>query len=180
MAEHQTKAGRSCLCTRQPTTRYRTHPDVRAYLDRGERSITPLDLCRRAAEDRRRHIAEEIAPAIAAGTIVLCDRYVYSSIAFFEARGVAPDVAWSLNADVPTPHNVFLLDLDPKDARRRVVAREGGVKKFEEKDLDFMANVRSAFLQHVPDSALVIDATQSADEIFSQVLRATDSIVEPA
>lgn len=157
--------GVKVLSTRQPTSRYREDPRVRAYLETGEDRIGMDALCLLAAEDRRRHLGEVIVPALERGEWVLSDRYVYSSYAFFRARQVDLAFVKRANEGVRRPDLTFLLDLPAEDARQRVLAREGAVSKFEERSLERMAVVRDTFLQCRDETFVVLDARRPADAL---------------
>lgn len=74
------------------------------------------------AADRLEHLAREIEPALAAGEIVLCDRYVVSSWVY---QSLDCDPAWvrRLNERARWPDLTFVFDLDAGVARARVLAR---------------------------------------------------------
>ena len=73
--------------TRQPTDWYRNEPVVKSYLAHGTAADGRL-LTLLSAADRRRNIVEVVDPALAAGGTVICDRYVFSTLAFNVERGV--------------------------------------------------------------------------------------------
>ncbi len=171
------------LETRQPTDSYRSHPLIRAYLDHGDMSLGMVGIALLAAADRQHHVRTVIAPALAAGQWVITDRYVYSTFAFFTARGLDQRFVRIINSDVPRPDLSVLLDLAPEAARERVQRRDGRVLKHEERSLEFMGRVRRGFLENRDDSFLTVDATAStlanAAEIRERAL-ALRSPVRPA
>lgn len=171
--------GVDVMCTRQPTSRYRRNPAVRAYLDAGNKRVGMEALCRLAAGDRLRHVDEEIVPALKRGTWVLSDRYVYSSYAFFRARGLELAYIRRANEGVRRPDVTFLLDMAPEDARKRVLAREGAVTKYEEKDLGFMGIVRETFLGCRDESYVILDARLGTDALHAAVVSAIDRGLSP-
>jgi dTMP kinase len=158
--------GINVLCTRQPTAYYRDNPKVRAYLDHGDPGVGMEALCLLAAEDRRRHLAEIVLPSLTLGSWVLCDRYVYSTYAFVRARGVEPSFVRQVNEGVRRPDLTVLLDVSPEEARRRVLSREkGAITKFEERNLEFMAAVRAAFLECRDESFEIMDALLPSERL---------------
>jgi dTMP kinase len=134
-------------------------------------------LSRLAADDRKQHLKSVILPSLRRGEWVLCDRYVYSSYAFFRARGVDLALVKHLNAGVRMPDLTVFLDLDPSEARQRVVAREGRISKYEERDLEFMAVVRQTFLDCRDESFLILDAGKPAVEIAADIARVVGRLV---
>ncbi|WP_413808084.1 dTMP kinase [Streptomyces sp. OE57] len=87
------------------------------------------------AADRYRHVEEEIRPALARGEIVVCDRYVPSSLVLQVMDGVPRDVVWELNrhADMPdlavivnARADVVMKRLDTRGTRHSRYEREPG------------------------------------------------------
>ncbi len=82
------------------------------------------------AADRHHQLATEIMPALRDGTIVLCDRYVASSLVLQGLDGLSAEVVWQLNNGVYRPDLSIILTGDPAviDARLRT---RGGHSRFE-------------------------------------------------
>jgi dTMP kinase len=133
------------------------------------------------AADRMQHVEHEIEPRLAAGEIVLCDRYDPSSIAYQSA--VAPEGAdrdalmrWIavLNDHARRPDLVLLLDLDPETAATRRARRGGEAELYERLDLqrriraqyDKLASVRPR------DRVVRVDAGRSVEAIHADMLAA--------
>ena len=93
------------------------------------------------AADRLDHAAQEIDPHLRDGTVVICDRYDMSSIAYQTATAPEAEAeafaAWvrSLNRYAPRPDVVVVLDTDPDVAERRRATRHGRPELFEETEL---------------------------------------------
>lgn len=87
--------------------------------------------------DRIYHNKEVIEPAIAAGKIVICDRYYYSTMAYQSYYALQENYKWwwenihTLNTLVVVPDLVLILDIDVNESLRRVIKR-GNIDKFEE------------------------------------------------
>ncbi len=132
------------------------------------------------AADRAEHIDKVIRPSREAGSWVLCDRFIYSTITFQgHGRGIRRDwidQANTLATQGFLPDLVVLLDLDPITARARVEARVGnGRDSFEEEELSFHTRIRNGFLEcadSLPTPFLVLDATQSPEELLRTVEQA--------
>jgi dTMP kinase len=82
------------------------------------------------AGDRHHHLAAEILPALRAGTVVICDRYLPSSLVLQRLDGITPDTVWQLNAGVYLPDIAVILNADPAVIATRLAAR-GGHSRFE-------------------------------------------------
>ncbi|MGZ4497094.1 MAG: dTMP kinase [Nocardioides sp.] len=125
------------------------------------------------AADKAEHVDTLVLPALAAGSVVVSDRYVDSTLAYQGAGRTLPAAEVEAVARWATgdlrPHLTVLLDLEP----------EQGLGRFEERDriegesLEFHQRVRASFLDLAgadPDHYLVLDARASIDEIAAAVL----------
>jgi dTMP kinase len=114
----------------------------------------------------------EILRAKDAGTIVVCDRYLASSVAYGEAQGL--DGAWltDIQKYLPQPDITFLLDVAPEvSARRKTVNRD----KYE-RDLSLLSRVRDSYLRQAGASGWVrLDAAREPSAIAGDVYRTVSS-----
>lgn len=125
------------------------------------------------AADRAQHVAETIRPALAAGTDVICDRYMASSMAYQGAgRELGIDEVRALSefaVDGLLPDVVFLLDVPVDVSRERV----GAVQDRLEREPDgFHERVRSAFssiADNHPQRWVRIDGTQTVEQVRAQI-----------
>jgi dTMP kinase len=162
------------VTTRQPTDLYRQDPIVRAALNL---DVTPESVAEElalfSAFDRIRHVREEIIPVLQRGGAVISDRYVYSAFAYFLARGIS-DIEWlkQINRAAPVPDVTLYIDVDPEQAIRRILQRDGSSRKREEIDLDRMNRVRSAFVEQPWGKRAEyyrIDGTGTAGQVWEAV-----------
>jgi dTMP kinase len=135
------------------------------------------------AAARSDHVSRVIAPALARGAWVLCDRFVDSTRAYQGARADAGDLA---DADIMTLHRIgsggllpdrtLLLTLDADESRQRRSARDGGQgDRFEHRDLAFHAAVNARFLElsrSDPERFRVIDASGEPATVTAALLAA--------
>lgn len=130
---------------------------------------------------RVQHVARVIRPAVAAGQIVLCDRFVGSTLAYQGAgRGIAEPLIRALHRDFVEdywPHLTVLLDVPPEVAlgrsRARLAASETDEGRFEGLDLGFHQRARASFLAQAaaaPERTLVIDAALPLVEVQAEVV----------
>ena len=89
--------------------------------------------------DRAEHLEREIKPALNNGMVVVCERYVYSTIAYQAAQGLNLNWLKKLNSFVLKPDLVLFLDIRPDIAVKRTTTNE----KFEE--LSFLKKVSANF-----------------------------------
>lgn len=162
--------------TRQPTDWYRNEPTVKAYLAHGTAADGRL-LTLLSAADRRRNIVEVVDPALARDETVICDRYVFSTLAFNVERGVDALSIVRYNVDIPRPDLVIFLDLDPAIVLERIIARDRGKLAYEERDFSHVTRVRENFLAiaRLDSSIEVIDATDPPDVIERRILALYDA-----
>lgn len=131
---------------------------------RGERHYTPdvMQLLYVANRYERKH---EIAAARDRGTIVVCDRYLASSVAYGEAQGL--DAAWlvTIQRYLPQPDVTILLDIPPDvSARRKRDHRD----RYEQ-DLALLARVRDSYLRQAKSGWARVDADRDRDAVAADV-----------
>lgn len=144
--------------------------EIRAALD-GEREFAPDTLQLLYIANRHEYRAS-IESWLAAGDVIVCDRYRASSIAYGDAQGL--DAAWlrDVQRHLPEPAVVFLLDIAPEEAVRR---KAQGRDKFE-RDLPLLARVRESYRrQAAAEGWEVVDGTRAKDEIEADILRRVTS-----
>lgn len=129
-----------------------------------------------AREDHLKHL---IRPALARGDWVLCDRFADSTRAYQSIDGVAVEDLLAIEAIVvgdTRPDLTLILDAAPQAlAERRQQRNVSDV--FEQKDLSFHEQVRSAFLNIAriePERCVVLDALQSPADVLEAALAAID------
>jgi len=136
------------------------------------------------AADRAHHVATKIRPALEAGTDVITDRYLDSSVAYQGAGRVlgADEVRdlslWATRGLLPAL--TVLLDLDAESARARRDSTGSEPDRLEREKLDFFEAARTAYLSLAaaePERFLVLDATQTADELQVQIRARIDSLI---
>lgn len=131
---------------------------------------------------RRQHVDELIRPALDAGSIVLCDRFVGSTLAYQGAgRGLSEALILDLHRlaiDDLWPDLTLILDIDPEIAlarsRRRLAEALSDESRFEDLELDFHRRVRQSFLDQAAASPLshrVIRADQPPEAVFAEAFR---------
>ncbi len=130
--------------------------------------------------DRVQHAAEVIRPALAAGRVVLCDRFSDSTIAYQGyGRGLDLDTVRALDARARNglePDLTFLLDCPPVAGLARAHARSGDGDRFEREGLAFHEAVRRGFhalAAAAPARYRIIDTTPPATEVGERVRRET-------
>lgn len=166
-------AGRTVVRTREPGGTD-LGVQLRQLLQHQPGHIDPRAEALLYAADRAHHIATVVRPALAAGSMVLQDRYLDSSIAYQGAgRVLEPQAIRDLSlwaTDGLLPDLTILLDLDPELG---AVRRAGGeYDRMEAESLDFHRRVRDGYLALAaaePGRFLVLDATQAPEALAEQI-----------
>jgi len=102
------------------------------------------------------------------GTVLICDRYLASSVAYGEALGLDP--AWLLDMQkyLPQPDLTVLLDIEPGvSARRKTADRDR-----YERDLALLGRVRDSYLRHASGGWVRLDARRERDAVAVDVWNA--------
>ena len=172
----QTQAGllRDRLTAAGRTVRLLSFPDYDTAIGfeigrglRGERDYEP-DVMQLLYVANRYEKKAEIAKAIDAGTIIVCDRYLASSIAYGEAQGL--DGGWlsSIQTHLPQPDLTILLDIPPEvSAKRKTADRD----KYE-RDLALLGRVRESYLRQASQGWTRVNADRDRDEVADDVYHA--------
>jgi dTMP kinase len=114
---------------------------------------------------------------LAAGDVVVCDRYRASSVAYGEAQGLEPAWLEDVQRHLPEPAITVLLDIAPETA----AARKQDNRDRYERDLALLARVRESYRRQAAAGAwAVIDAEQPKDTVAERVQAAVLARFEQA
>ena len=173
-------AGRAVVETREPGGTS-AGTAIRALLLGAEATpLTALAELFLYCADRTEHVAEVIRPGLAAGHIVVCDRFSDSTIAYQgHGRGLALDVVRALDAharDGLTPDVTFLLDCPVDVGLARTKARPGATDRFEREAIAFHERIRAGFralAAQAPERIVIVDSTVDATAAEAAIMAAT-------
>jgi dTMP kinase len=178
--------GRACLVTREPGDNSLGRLIRQILLEVGEHEVAPSTELFLYLADRAQHVSEIIRPALAAGKIVLCDRFTDSTLAYQGyGRGIDLKLLEQLNdlADAGVrPDLTFLLDCPvvlglSRTSQRQSEAGQPREDRFEREKFEFHEKIRAGFLDMAraePARFRVIDAAQSVEAVWRDI----QSIVE--
>ncbi len=145
-------------------------------LDKSNTDMCPMTELLLYYASRAQHIERVIAPALAQGECVICDRFYDSSYAYQQlGRGIdkkALDALTSMVAENYRPDITFLLDISPEVSAQRLHTRGNELDRLEEENQKFKEKVRQGFLAQAalePDRVKLLDATLPAADIFAQI-----------
>ncbi len=144
-------------------------------LDPANAQLSPRAEALIYAADRAQHVHEVLSPALAAGEVVVTDRYLDSSLAYQGAGRTLElvDVRWISRwaTEGLVPDLTVLLDLPPEAGLARARGR-AAADRLEGESVEFHERVRATFLQLAgaePARYLVLDAAGSPDDLAAAV-----------
>ena len=138
------------------------------------------------AASRRQHLVEKVLPALDQGRVVICDRFIDSSLAYQGyARGLGMEEIWSINEFAiqgVLPELTIFMDVSPEVGLSRIArAAEREVNRLDLEKHAFHERVREGYLQLVeqyPERIVRINAERPRIEVFHDVLLAIDERFE--
>ena len=132
------------------------------------------------AASRRQHLVEKVWPALKEGKIVICDRYLDSSLAYQGgARGLGIEEVLNVNlfaTENTWPDLTLLFDIEPELGLQRIAANANReVNRLDLEKIEFHQKVRESFLylaRRFPDRFVIIDASKSREEVAKATMDA--------
>lgn len=179
LAERLRAEGREVVTTREPGgspgAEAVRHVILSGAAERGGVRLEALLF----AAARNDHLEQLIRPALRAGKIVLCDRFVDSSRVYQGLSGALdPSFLKALEhvtVNGTMPDLTIILDIDPVEGLRRAGVRRGmeAADRFEKERLDIHARRRAGYLEIAasePERCRVVDASRPADDVAADIL----------
>ena len=140
----------------------------------GKRKATNEEILEFFILDRKQHVNEKIQPALDDSTIVLMDRYYYSSMAYQVAGGLDVEYIRNKHNFAPDPDIVLIFDLPVSTALERV---RGHSEADEFEKEEHLEKVREAYLNLESDPLVrIVDSTRTPEEIFEEVWRLVSEV----
>ena len=166
LAEWFASLGREVVLSREPTAGP-WGTKVRESAATGR--LSPEDELQYFLNDRRQHVEALIAPSLAAGKVVILDRYYFSTMAYQGARGFDPAEIRRKNEDfAPVPDLLLVLDLDVDTSLQRIGARGDTANEFEKREN--LEHCREIFLSLQGEPFVrVIDSSGTLDEVARRI-----------
>ena len=172
--------GHSTLLTREPGGTPISEQIRNVILDKANTSMDPRTEALLYAASRRQHLVEKIWPALKEGKIVLCDRFLDSSLAYQGgARGLGMDEILEVNryaTEGQFPDITLFFDLDPSIGLQRIAATAGrDVTRLDLERMTLHEKVRASFQKLAslyPERYVTIDASQPLEKVVEDSLKA--------
>jgi len=164
--------GDEVIILKEPTKR--PHGQKLWDMLRGKRKATNEEILDLFVLDRTQHVEEKIQPALDDGTVVLMDRYYYSSMAYQVAGGIDVNVIRERHAFAPKPDVVLIFDLPVTIALERV---RGHSEADEFEKEEHLEKVREAYLNLRSDPLVrIVDSARAPEEIFEEVWKLVSEV----
>ena len=152
----------------------------KVILDKANTMMDPRTEALLYAASRRQHLVEKVWPALKEGKIVICDRYLDSSLAY---QGGARDLGVEnvLNVNLFATENTWpdltlLFDIKPEIGLARIASNaDREVNRLDLEKIGFHNKVRDTFLalaKRYPDRYVIIDASQDRESVAKATLDA--------
>ena len=130
------------------------------------------------AASRRQHLVEKVIPVLEKGGIVICDRFIDSSLVYQGiARGIGIDEVYEMNmfaTENILPKRTIFFDIKPEQGLQRVYSnKDREVNRLDLESLEFHQKVYDGYLticEKYKDRIVKIDASLDIDSVFNQVL----------
>ncbi|MGQ0679625.1 MAG: dTMP kinase [Actinomycetota bacterium] len=177
---HLSARGQDVVVTHEPGSTRIGVQLRRLLLDPASAGISDKAEALLYAADRAQHVDEVIRPALARGAVVLCDRYIDSSIAYQGlVRGLGADQVRAINrwgTGGLMPNKVFLLDFEAELG----LERSGETDRIEKEGLSFHRKVREAYkllAERQSSHFVIIDAGAAPQEVAAEVRRRVEPLL---
>ncbi|MEC7762346.1 MAG: dTMP kinase [Pseudomonadota bacterium] len=178
LAEHLSKVGYDVVATREPGGSPGAEEIRRLVLEGDpDRWSAETEILLFTAA-RRDHLERLIDPSLAAGKIVVCDRFADSTRMYQGLRGEGlRQVVDDLHALMigREPDLTFIIDMDPTEGHARAKGRNGTEERFEDFGAELQVKMRAGFLELAKaqaDRCIVIDGDGTPEEVAARVAAA--------
>jgi dTMP kinase len=176
LTQNLEREGYAVVATREPGGIEIAEQIRKVILDPGNTAMDPRTEALLYAAARRQHLSEKVKPALKAGKVVLCDRFVDSSLAYQgHARGLGIDEVYSINEfaiENMMPAMTLYFDVAPEIGLERINKNKGReVNRLDMEKLEFHQKVREGYMiiaERFPDRIAKIDASKELDAVYKQ------------
>ena len=172
--------GYETVLTREPGGTPIAEAIRNVILDKGNVAMDSRTEALLYAASRRQHLVEKVWPALKEGKIVLCDRYLDSSLAYQGgARGLGIDNVLNVNSfatEGTFPDLTLLFDIEPELGLARIAANASReVNRLDLEKIDFHRGVRATFHEiaaRYPERFVIVDASKPLDQVVDDAYAA--------
>jgi dTMP kinase len=176
LAQNLVNEGYEVVATREPGGIEIAEQIRKVILDPENTAMDPRTEALLYAAARRQHLAEKVKPALEEGKIVLCDRFVDSSLAYQGyARGLGIDEVYSINQfaiENMMPEMTLYFDVAPEIGLERINKNKGReVNRLDLEKLEFHQKVREGYMvlaDRFSERIVKVDASKDLDTVYEQ------------
>ena len=178
LADYLCKNKHRCLITKEPTN----GPIGSLALEtvRGLSSLSPDTLALLFAADRSEHILHDIRPALESGIHVICDRFIYSNLAY-QGETIPQKTIFAYNSQfLLQPDLTVFIDTSPEECTRRIISSRKSLELFDgvERARSIRTEYFKAFETYSKQMPVkIIDGNLDEDEIFNQLLNIVNTFI---
>ena len=170
LREHVASRGLECRLLSFPDYHTPIGAEISCALH-GQREYSP-DVMQLLYVANRYEFRERMDSWLAGGQVIVCDRYLASSIAYGEAQGLDPAWLWDIQRFLPSPDLTILLDIAPETAVQR---KSAGRDRYEQ-DLALLARVRASYRRQAADPQwLRLDGERPKGDVAADILNAVET-----
>ncbi|WP_404330635.1 dTMP kinase [Mesobacillus maritimus] len=185
MIEQLKKEGFQVISTREPGGIEIAEQIREVILNKNNTAMDARTEALLYAAARRQHLVEKVKPALEIGNIILCDRFIDSSLAYQGfARGLGIDEVLTINQfaiEDMMPRMTFYFDLDPKIGLERIHKNDGReVNRLDLENIEFHQKVREGYLllaDRYPERIVKIDASRPLQQVFEEAKGKLNEII---
>ena len=184
LMDYLRKKGADVIFTREPGGTQISEKIREIILDVDNSEMTGITEALLYAAARSQHVEEKIIPALEARKIIICDRFVDSSIAYQgAARGLGAEKIMGINEAALhgiMPDMTLFFDLSPEKGILRK-KNERALDRLEKEKMDFHEKVYEGYknlCKKYPERIKPIDADRSIDEVHSEVIEVIDGLLK--
>ncbi|HDH91671.1 MAG TPA: dTMP kinase [Candidatus Aenigmarchaeota archaeon] len=168
------KSGYKVVLTKEPTNGLIGGLIKACLKNEWKTSLTALQIL--FAADRAHHLSYEIIPSLKKGKIVICDRYILSTIAY---GMIELEREWleALNSKFLKPDITFLIDIPVEVSLKRIKAARFGAEIFEKRRQ--LEKVRKNYLKLISSAknSFVIDGTKPIEEVHEDIIKIVKGVL---
>ncbi|MEW8956159.1 dTMP kinase [Clostridium sp.] len=186
VSEYLKNKGVNFITTREPGGIDISEKIRNIILDNNNTNMDPRTEALLYAAARRQHLTERVIPAIDKGYIVLCDRFIDSSLAYQGyGRGIGIEDIYTINNFAigdNMPDKTLYFDIESEEGLRRINKNKNReVNRLDLEGLDFHRKVREGYKKVIKmhkERIIEIDASKTLEEVFEQTIKVIDTIIE--
>ncbi len=183
LKKYITEKGRDVIVTREPGGTPISEKIREIILDNNNSEMSYITEALLYAASRAQHVNEKIKPALMEGKIIICDRFVDSSIAYqCAARGISREIIEDINKyaiDGIMPDITLYFDITPQEGIKRKKTMHT-LDRIEQEKQDFHNKVYEGYqmlLKLYPERIKRIDASKDIYDVHNQVLKYIDCML---